>query len=299
MTKRQRVKLLTACIGIVICGLLAYSYFIEPHQLVVDRQEIVIRNWNPAFDGLKIVAISDIHGGSHGVDAARLRQIVETANAQDPDLIVLLGDYVSETRSRDELGRRKLRMPVGEIADGLRGMQARLGVFVVLGNHDLYHDNAEIANAVQEVGYDVLNGELAIAERNGAKLRILGLRDHQAVQHWRRYAVNARQLLSETEGQGDVIVLQHSPDIIHEITGDRLISNDFKLMLAGHTHGGQISLPVLGPPLIPSNYGQKYVAGHVRVNGVDMFVTTGVGTSVFPFRFNVPPEIAVITVRAE
>ncbi|HEX6279978.1 MAG TPA: hypothetical protein VFZ49_08175, partial [Pyrinomonadaceae bacterium] len=84
--------------------------------------------------------------------------------------------------------------------------------------------------------------------------------------------------------------------IIH---GAHYISKDLKLMIAGHTHGGQIWLPILGAPIVPSSYGQKYVAGHIRENGLDMFVTTGIGTSILPFRFMVPPEIAVLTIRSE
>ena len=83
------------------------------------------------------------------------------------------------------------------------------------------------------------------------------------------------------------------------ITGDLLISPDLKLILAAHTHGGQVWLPVLGSPVVPSSYGQKYAYGHVRDAGVDMFVTTGIGTSILPFRFLVPPEIALITLVHE
>ena len=82
------------------------------------------------------------------------------------------------------------------------------------------------------------------------------------------------------------------------ITGDLSISKDLKVMFAGHTHGGPVSLPIIGSPIVPSSYGQKYAAGHVRDGGIDLFVTTGIGTSILPFRFGVPPEIAVVTISA-
>jgi predicted MPP superfamily phosphohydrolase len=94
-------------------------------------------------------------------------------------------------------------------------------------------------------------------------------------------------------------VLEHSPDVVPAITGKILVSNDLKLYLAGHTHGGQVWFPILGTPIVPSFHGQKYSYGHARDADLDIFVTSGIGTSILPIRFMMPPEIAVLTVNAE
>jgi predicted MPP superfamily phosphohydrolase len=286
---------LLAALG-VIC--LAYSYFIEPNRLVVTHKDITIKDWDPAFDGLRVALISDIHGGSNGASAENIRRVVETTNAENPDLIVLLGDYVSQGATRQPSPDRPLRMPMREVADNLAGLRAKYGVFAVLGNHDGWYGDAEVAAELTRVGYRVLQNEIVPIEQNGKKLRLFGMKDHLKLDSWMSFDAMVRSTIAANPKEGQIVVLEHSPDILYILNYWKDLNPDLKLMLAGHTHGGQVWLPIIGAPFVPSSVGQRYAQGYIEEEGVHMFVTSGIGTSILPFRFMVPPEIAVITIHS-
>jgi len=299
MDLRTRLIVAFTILGTIVFGCLAHAYYIEPDQLVATHATIAIEKWNPAFDGLKIVMIGDVHGGSNNVTEERLLEVVALANEQEPDLVVMLGDYVSQEHENRPLAERSLKMPVATIVDNLAGLKAKYGVFVVMGNHDGWYGTDKIAAEFTRVGYRVLQDQIATVGNGDQSICILGMRDHLSlVPNWAGISANAKAQVAGC-GNGDLIVLQHSPDIFPVITGPQAISPTLRLMLSAHTHGGQVRFPFVGSPIVPSSYGQTYVRGHVREDDVDLFVTSGIGTSVLPLRFGVPPEIAVLTIRSQ
>ena len=253
---------------LVALALLAgWGFGIEPSRLVVRRETLDV-----GLPNLKVVAISDLHVGMHVTDG-KLRQIVDAANAEEPDLIVLLGDFVRTGWTP--------RVPPEHIAEQLRPLHARLGVFAVLGNHDWWFNGRRVRRALEGAGIRVLEGEAV----DVGPLWLVGVPDEMTRSDYTQLA------LGQIPATAPTIVLTHNPDVFPEIPAR------VKLTLAGHTHGGQVRLPLLGAPVVPSEFGQRYLRGHIVEDGRHLFVTTGVGTSILPLRLGVPPEIAVLTLR--
>ncbi len=291
---KRKIVIAASLLSLIALICVAYGFLIEPNRLLANSYEIKIKNWNKAFDNYKIVAISDIHGGSNFIDEAKIKKIVELANEQNPDLIVLLGDYISQ-QARDHT---LLKMPIATIADNLKGLKAKDGVFAVLGNHDGWYSDPNVRTEFARIGYRVLENEIIYIERGSEKFRLFGLKDHMKIKEWFAFANEMRGIL-EKNPNGDVVILEHSPDVLPVFTNDITIAKDVKLMLCGHTHGGQVWLPIIGTPMVPSGYGQKYANGLVVEKNINLFVTPGIGTSLIPVRFGVPPEISVLTIKSE
>lgn len=278
---------------IIILALAGYSYFIEPNQLEVNKYFVQ----NEQLKGVKIVFASDFHVKPYG--QKRLDKIVELINAENPDLVLSSGDYVCGHT-------RHSTMPIKDIAKTLGKVKTKYGFYTTLGNHDGWYGIDEITTNLEQNGIKVLSNSNKGINIKGQKLYIAGVEDFDTGNPEIYRALDGISVDENNRYNAPVIMLSHTPDLFPKMPTDIL------LMLAGHCHGGQIRLPLLGPIFTASRYGDKYSKGWKQEqNGqsieVDtskpiklqkdiktLFVTRGIGVSILPFRFNCPPEINII-----
>lgn len=246
----------------------------EARRISVTHHIIQARHWPAAFDDLRVAFLTDLHC-SPVTPADFLERVMDETNRAKPDVILLGGDYV--TVGTDYIA------PVAAV---LKRLRAPLGVFGVLGNHDYISNPDAVRAALRQAGVvDVTNGG-AWLERGGSRVRIAGVgdlwQDHQ----------DLPAALGGAEEDDAAILLTHNPDYAVGLRDRRV-----RLVLAGHTHGGQIRLPGIGALITNSAYGQRLVKGLVPFDTFPLYVSRGIGTVVVPFRRDCPPEIAVFTLR--
>ena len=264
-----------AFLFLVLAGLSVWGFANTQAEPVIRRGIVHMSEWPAHAAPLRIALISDVHAQGPDMPPERVARIVAQVNAQHPDLILLAGDYVGDRRLSTRL------YSDAEIAAPLGKLLAPLGIWAVLGNHDHWRTHGSMAKALEKVGVHVLTNSAA---RVGV-LTLAGA-DDAFSEHADAAAVDraARAL------PGPTLLLTHSPDLVPQL------SRRFGLVLAGHTHCGQIVLPFYGQVASSSHYGDRYRCGLMHEDGRSIFVTSGLGTSVVPFRFGAPPDWWLITV---
>jgi predicted MPP superfamily phosphohydrolase len=269
-----------AAIVLFLVGLVFWGFLIEPGRLVVQQQTIQLANWPQPLDGLRIAVLSDIHVDNWSITEQKLRTIVERTNALHPDLIVILGDYMS---SNGWVTHRVEPEVFGPI---LKDLHAPLGVYSVLGNHDSWYGGVKVRRGLEQNGIKVLENEVTHVDVRGTSLWLVGLADL-----WTRPQRISETIAKVPEGQ-PLIALTHNPDIFPNVP------QRVPLLLAGHTHGGQVRFPIVGSVVESSDYGERWERGHVFEDNHHLFVTSGIGTSIVPVRFGLPPEIVLLTLKS-
>jgi len=257
-----------------------WAFWLEPSSLTVTHESVSL--CRATRRPLRIAILTDLHVGSafNGVD--KLRRAVDRTNAAQPDIVCILGDLVI---SRVFAGRF---VAPEIIAAELQRLQAPAGVFAVLGNHDGWFDHDRVRDALERNGIRVMEERAARVDTAAGPLWVAGISDLWTGRHDIRTA-----LADVKDDHAPVILLTHNPDVFPNVP-DRVA-----ITLAGHTHGGQVQLPIVGRLIVPSQFGQRYAAGHIVEDGRHLFVATGMGTSILPVRFRVPPAVTVLTLTCE
>jgi predicted MPP superfamily phosphohydrolase len=259
--------------GGAVAGLVAsYPVLVERYVVLTNTYRISVPNLPSVFNGFRIVHLTDLHYGQL-VPLDLVRSVVARANAIDRDLIVCTGDYVHETNAT---GQIDTVWPV------LSELRAPMGVLSVLGNHDHWADTARSRYWLGQTGQD-LNRRATSIERDGNRLWFVGAGDL-----WEDDQ-DLDELMGEVPRNDCRIVLAHNPD-----TADTGFASRVDLVLSGHTHGGQVNIPLVGAPILPVR-NKSYSHGlKMSPRGVPVFISRGIGWAVYPVRFNCFPEIAVL-----
>jgi hypothetical protein len=265
--------------ALLAAGVFAYALLIEPRRLRVRHVELRLPRWPRAYDGFRLALVSDLHAGHPPVDADYVERVAQLVDREGPDLVALLGDYVD-----DEATFASGENP-NDVAAALARIRAPLGRFAVLGNHDWRSGGEIVRGALASAGIVVLENQARQLRSARVPLWIAGLAD--ATERTPDVAGTFRDVPEDAA----LIVLSHDPDLFPSIP------ERAALTVSGHTHGGQVDVPVLRRRVIPSLFGDRYSHGHVEEGGRHLYVTRGVGTSGWPIRFRSRPEVVVLTLR--
>lgn len=277
LVKRKKTRLRN--IILIIFVLLAiYATAIEPRLVETVQREVALTRLPRELDGFTVLQLTDIHY-TRRTDRRFIERMIKRANRLQPDVIVLTGDFV--TRSAGDI------QPCAEV---LSKLHARYGVFAVLGNHDYWTDPQHVTDVLIENGIRVLCNEAIPLKQNGKLLWVAGLDDAWSGNPDIAHALRA------VPADDAKILLVHEPDY-----ADMVAEYPVDLQLSGHSHGGQVRLPLLGPPVLPTMC-RKYPMGYYRIGKLQLYTNRAIGgISIvgIPMRFNCRPEIAVFTLRAD
>lgn len=257
----------------------------EPNDPKVVRVEVSIQRLPEAFDGLTVVQLSDFHYGE--LCAIPIRKAVEIVKKIQPDMVVLTGDFITVPIWSHLLHDRTQAANDAEpCARMLREMNLPLGMFAVLGNHDVNSDHRWITEIIEGNGIPVLSNRSVPIEKGGARFWLAGVDDVLEGKP------DLEAALRDVPKEETTILLAHEPDF-----ADQAARYPINLQLSGHSHGGQIWLPGIGAPWLPP-LGREYPRGLRKIGNLTLYTNIGLGTIRLPVRLNCPPEITLLKLRS-
>lgn len=268
--------------SLAVIGGMGYVTQIEPAWLEVVRLSLKLPRLDPAFSGFRLAQISDIHMGGW-MNRARLEKAVQVISNESPDVVAITGDYLL-SHGWDDARERALE----DVTAALKPLVESFPVLMVMGNHDYWTDAKRIREKLHGAGILELSNTVHSLRRGDAVFHICGLDDV----YERRDDLNG--LLARLPSDGAAILLCHEPDFADTSAETRR----FDLQISGHTHGGQVVLPFVGPIHTPM-HGHKYPLGLYKVGGMLQYTNRGIGMARIPVRFNCRPEITIFTFETE
>ena len=283
-----RRRFLQVAAGVAATGALVLgedSVILEPNHPILTAVEVVLPRLPAAFDGFTIAHLSDFHYDE--LSAVPIKAAIEIVNHLHPDLIVLTGDFITVPPFHKTFHTAKgAAKAIEPCASLLSQLQARILRVSVLGNHDAASDVPRIIDTLDSHGLPVLrNGSIPV-EQGGSRIWLCGL--DSAVEG----DPDMDRALQEVPGDELVVLLVHEPDF-----ADEAVHYPVDLQLSGHSHGGQIWLPGIGAPWLPT-FGQKYPRGMYRIGPLTLYTNIGLGTIRLPIRLNCSPEVTLLTLRS-
>jgi uncharacterized protein len=290
ITRRKFLTHLAAPAGLAVA---TYGFLIEPQfMLNIVTRKISPPNWTPGLK-LRALTITDPHVVEPYMSLARWEKIIKTANDLQPDIVFMLGDYISNIK------RIGSPVPVVKTAKAAAQLKAPLGVFSINGNHDWWGDEItqitqqgppEAQKAFEDAGIPVLANKAVRLLKDGLPFWVTGTDSMIAIVLGHRDFIGFADIeatLAQVTDDAPIIHLAHEPDLFPKIPAR------VSLTLSGHTHGGQVRIAGYSP-LAPTMYGSRFVYGHIVEEGRHLVVSSGLGCSTLPLRFGVPPEISIL-----
>jgi len=278
-TRRQFLYWAAAAGTVAIAG---DSLLLEPNRPRIVRQDFLLPRWPERLNGFTVALLSDFHYDPD-FSIHPLRAPVPLVNGLRPDLIALTGDFVSVPLIGDDPKAALAAQPCAQI---LREMTAPHGLWAVMGNHDFNTDQEQVTRALRAEGIKVLRNQSEAIEREGARFWLAGVNDVLS------RTADLTETLSGVPASEAVVLLAHEPDFADEASRFAI-----DLQLSGHSHGGQVRIPLL-PPLYLPPLAKKYVLGTYQVGPLPLYTNAGIGTIGVPVRLNCPPEITLITLKS-
>jgi len=282
-TSRRRFLQIAAATSVLAIG--ADAALFEPNHPVVTRIDIPLLRLPREFDGFTVAQLSDFHYDPY-FSVIPIRKAVFLANTLNPDLVVLTGDFVSAPVASKSAHANQASLQAYPCSDVLEKLRAKHGVWAVLGNHDAATNSDHVTEALKQAGIQVLSNSAAPIERSGRRFWLAGVEDVLIGRP------DMRTALRGIPAGEPVVLLVHEPDF-----ADRSAHHSIDLQLSGHSHGGQIRIPLLGAPYLPP-MGRKYPKGLRKVGNLTLYTNVGLGTLYIPVRFACAPELTFITLRS-